>query len=309
MGAKLWIQDRNLTEEGHNVYRSTSPMDPNNMPAPYAANLPADLTKWEDGAMVAGQTYYYRVGAFTAGGTVELISDEIALEAVQKPYPIAGLVSHLPLDVVVNGEVIDLVGNAPGVVYGGVSAVGDPPFAGVLDFDNEPTTGPDYVVANLPQGTLKTLSLSAAIWFKTTTTKAQAIWNNTANYGGSRSYRGIVVFGSELTGVSRDAYATYRETPRFSNINDNKWHLAVFQQDGPTIRIFLDGGSNMREFTMSSSLDYGSYVDEVVLAATRITGGTISAAADIRLAEQKVYNRILTPQEIDLLYSQFGGVV
>ena len=309
MGAKLWIQDRNLTEEGHNVYRSTSPMDPNNLPAPYAANLPADLTEWEDGAMVAGQTYYYRVGAFTAGGTAELISDEIELEAVQLLYPTAGLVSHLPLDAVVNGEVVDLVGNANGIVYGVGSAVYDPPFAGVLDFDNEPTSDTDYVVVPLPQGTLQTLSLSAAVWFKTTTTKTQVIWNNTTNQGGTLNYRGIVIFGSEITGVGRDASSTYRETPRFSNINDNKWHLAVFQQDGLTIRIFLDGGSNMREFTMSSSLDAGSHLDEVILAGTRITGGTVSAAADIRLAEQKVYNRILIPQEIDILYSQFGGAV
>jgi len=96
MGFRIVFTDNNVAEEGHNIYRSDAPMDPQNMPAPIAT-VGADVTEWEDGTVVQGNTYYYRVGAFTANATVELISDEWEAEAVEVPTALANMFDHFDL--------------------------------------------------------------------------------------------------------------------------------------------------------------------------------------------------------------------
>lgn len=46
-----------------NIYRSTSPMDINNMPEPYAT-VSGDKTYYADTGVELGKTYYYRIGVF-----------------------------------------------------------------------------------------------------------------------------------------------------------------------------------------------------------------------------------------------------
>lgn len=75
MGFLLTWQDNNISEDGHRVYRSMTTMDPNNLPAP-VADLGADVTEYEDGGVVEGNTYYYRVSAYITGGS-EVVSGEI----------------------------------------------------------------------------------------------------------------------------------------------------------------------------------------------------------------------------------------
>ena len=89
MGFLIRWKDNNVAEEGHHIYRSQTSMaglDVSQLPPPYATVGP-DVTEYEDGAVTPGNTYYYRIGAFTASGAVVLVSDE--LEAVAEegnPY-------------------------------------------------------------------------------------------------------------------------------------------------------------------------------------------------------------------------------
>lgn len=83
-GIKLTWTDENLAEEGHRVYRSTTPMDPDNLPTEIAT-LGPDVTRYDDGDVVEGETYYYRVASFTAGDTVQAVSEE--LEILAEPLP------------------------------------------------------------------------------------------------------------------------------------------------------------------------------------------------------------------------------
>lgn len=83
MGFLITWSDNNLSEEGHRLYRSTSPMDPESLPAPIA-NLGPGVDSYEDGDVTPGETYYYRVGAFV--GSVEMVSDELEIEAVELPF-------------------------------------------------------------------------------------------------------------------------------------------------------------------------------------------------------------------------------
>lgn len=86
MGLLIKWNDPNLAEEGHNLYKSTSPMDPLNLPAPLVS-LGPDVEEYEDPDVVEGSTYYYRVGAFINGGTVESVSDELVAVADETIAP------------------------------------------------------------------------------------------------------------------------------------------------------------------------------------------------------------------------------
>lgn len=74
MGVRLTWTDNNYGEDGHNIYRSTSPMDPENLPTELDS-VDANVTVYDDGSVVEGTTYYYRVSATMAGA--EMVSDEI----------------------------------------------------------------------------------------------------------------------------------------------------------------------------------------------------------------------------------------
>jgi len=69
---------------GFKVYRSDTPIDPNGtLPAPLAT-LTRDIFEYEDTTVVFGNTYYYRVSAYT--DTNESFSDEIVATVKQSVY-------------------------------------------------------------------------------------------------------------------------------------------------------------------------------------------------------------------------------
>jgi hypothetical protein len=74
VGIRISWVDINGAEEGHKIYRSTSPMDPESLPSPLAT-LPPNVTHYDDGSGVLGTYYYYRVSAYA--GAVERVSEEI----------------------------------------------------------------------------------------------------------------------------------------------------------------------------------------------------------------------------------------
>ncbi|APL99217.1 virion structural protein [Bordetella phage MW2] len=78
MGFRIVWKDNNSSETGHHVYRSLTPMDPENLPPPIAT-LGPDATFYEDGDVTEGLTYYYRVGAFNAAR--EVVSEELEAPA------------------------------------------------------------------------------------------------------------------------------------------------------------------------------------------------------------------------------------
>lgn len=71
----------NTGEDGTRIYRSTSPMDPENLPVPHAEVGPGVAT-YTDTDVVRYQDYYYRFGAYK--GTDEALSGERKIAAM--PY-------------------------------------------------------------------------------------------------------------------------------------------------------------------------------------------------------------------------------
>lgn len=73
----IW-DEVNYGEEEHRVYRSTSPMDPESLPAPIAT-LGPNQSMYEDSGLTEGETYFYRVSAINQGE--EYLSDEFEILA------------------------------------------------------------------------------------------------------------------------------------------------------------------------------------------------------------------------------------
>ena len=79
MKIRLNWTDQNSSEDGHNIYRSTSPIDPNSLPAPLDTIGP-NIEFYDDETVIEGTIYYYRVSAFL-GSSIESLSQEVKLIA------------------------------------------------------------------------------------------------------------------------------------------------------------------------------------------------------------------------------------
>lgn len=76
MGVSLTWQETNVGEDGHRVYRDTSPMDPEDLPTALA-ELGPNVTSYDDDTAVDDTLYYYRVSAYK--GSSERVSSEISI--------------------------------------------------------------------------------------------------------------------------------------------------------------------------------------------------------------------------------------
>lgn len=76
MPVRLTWEETNLNEDGHRIYRSTSPMDPESLPAALAT-VGANVTQYDDVTAADSTTYYYRVSAYI--GSIEQVSDELEI--------------------------------------------------------------------------------------------------------------------------------------------------------------------------------------------------------------------------------------
>lgn len=85
---KLNWTDPNAAESGHKIYRSESPMDPENLPSPLAV-IGANITEHIDESVVEDMTYFYRVSAYTP--YKEEVSAEVSAVAsvAVRPQPFA----------------------------------------------------------------------------------------------------------------------------------------------------------------------------------------------------------------------------
>lgn len=70
--------DNNLGESGHRIYRSDTPMDPNDLPEPLS-ELGPNVTEYVDEDVEENAVYYYRVGAYTT--LMERVSAEVSAAA------------------------------------------------------------------------------------------------------------------------------------------------------------------------------------------------------------------------------------
>lgn len=234
MGFRLTWVEENLSEEGHRVYRSTSPMDPGNLPAPLVT-LPPDVEEWEDGTVTPGVTYYYRVGAFI-DGVVEKVSDEfeVVAEAPEAPEIPFDYFAYWNFDQIVdNTLVIDQASGATHLsIKGSPVVVPGPDNSGALEFNGSgqslsapsavsviPTLG-DFTVScfvNVPSGISGASSTADDILFtQRAGTGTNFILYSMTSHGSASSqirllFDGETIVGPDLRGAGWKHVVVLRE--------------------------------------------------------------------------------------------------
>lgn len=238
MTVRLYWTDKNLGEEGHYVYRSDTPMDPNNLPTPLAT-LGVDVQEYEDNTVVAGNTYYYRVGAYV--GSVVKVTDEVTLVAGATDMVAGQLDFYYDMSNVTSTEVIDSTGKYNGLLR----PVGGEPTQVVLTngFALQFNGIDQYLaIEGLFIASDEEIPvLSAGLWFKTTEVYDQILMSfdrsDTFRLGiGSESY---TISGGNA-GASVWTGTEQYDIGSSNKINDDLWHLLVMVYDNGSITLYKD---------------------------------------------------------------------
>lgn len=301
MGFRITWVDNNVAEEGHHIYRSQASMaglDVAQLPAPYATVGP-DVTAFEDGEVTPGGTYYYRVGAFTASGSVVLVGGEVELLAEESAVPVNGLLIWYAMDDVSGSTMPDSAGTQDGIVYG-ASPVADPDLGPCLYFDGSN----DYADGGLsPLGSAPSaFSVSVVLKGGGNGDYVYAVNCNHEDQVGNGHFH----FGSENSGkwtVNADGNWAAGTT---SVAMDTTPRHFVLVYDGNEMVVYVDGVEDVRaaigpvENTANlKNINFG-HVD----AVSAITNTTRRYKGYMR--DFLLYDRALLPAEVASLNQSLG---
>lgn len=162
MTIRLNWEDNNLAEDGHRVYRGTTPLDPEDLPLPLA-ELGPDVTTWDDTDVEPSTTYFYRVTAVM--GDVEAVSDETQVTTAGVLQP--------PTNVVVTLEDAKTHPTVIGEAFGGGYYIGN-----IVVADGGADDGEYAVIMGGPESQPGTLQWKTS---STETGGADSLTNGKAN--------------------------------------------------------------------------------------------------------------------------------
>lgn len=240
MAFKLFWDDPNLAEEGHKVYRDTSPMNPLALPTEIAT-LGPNVVEYEDDddTIVDSTTYYYRVSAYVTG--TEKVSDEITLSA-DSSSPIVGDANfYYKMDDITGTTLADSLGKSDGTLVNGPTQVTFGVTGYALQFD-----GIDQrVILNNPKlSTDSFTNLSAGCWFKTSAGGDMIFMSYDRSdfyrlgLGGDSAGFDSGKPGVSISGVGQDVFDMSGLT---EDLRDDQWHLIIFTFDNGVLTLYLDG--------------------------------------------------------------------
>lgn len=303
MGFILRWTDRNMAEDGYRVYRSTSPMDPQNMPAP-VVDLAIDVEEYEDMDVTQGVTYYYRVGAYV--GTVEKLSKEFQVVADDSSPVINKVNFYYTMENLTVTDVVDDTGKYNAIIKGSPLQVAvENSYA--LDFNG----AGDYLAIRglFKDGTYTVLS--AGCWFKTASNRDQIL----ISFDRSEFYR-LEIGGdsggteSGILGVSVMTETALIDYGGITRVDDDEWHLAIFTFDNGELTLYLDG-------RIENQYTFGTTIGPAPLAEPRY--GAIGVGSEMIVEDgeatplnyfegllTKVFEmeRVITPEEVLLMYKR-----
>ena len=276
--------------DSFNVYRSSAPMNTNNMPAPIATEL---MTMYYvDATVVKGEYYYYRVGVNRA--TQSELSDEIFIE-----IPRDIVVSEVPTDYILaynlNGELLDKSVNAlNGIKSGSTTFIaGRKEGTQALSFSDGGLKTPAPLVVGSDKFTF-------SAWLKTTQTSLGVVFEIPA--GGSSNTLAYIINGQlqviNEQGSSQNSFLT---TIPVNNI----WVHVLIEMDrsrpGPDeVGIFINNTFSSAPFNRNNDLTDGFSSMPLSIGATGTNAGLyVGGMQDIR-----VYNRILSENERLQLFNE-----
>lgn len=238
MTVRLYWTDKNLAEDGHRVYRSTSPMDPQALPAPLVS-LGADVESYDDATAVNGTTYYYRVSAYV--GSVEKVSDEFVITVGSNNLVEGKVEFFYDMSNITATEIVDGTGKYNGILKGTTNPTQVALTNGyALQFSGNgqyvAIKGLNFDVNEQPT------EFSAGCWFKTSNGHDQILISfdrsETFRLGiGSEAYR----YGSGTLGANVYTDDGLYDLSSLTVVTDGEWHLGIMVFDNGHLTVYLDG--------------------------------------------------------------------
>jgi len=306
MGVLITWEDRNVAEEGHHIYRAQTSMaglTPDQLPPPLDSVGP-DVTEYEDGTVTNGETYFYRVGAFTASGTVVLVSEEIEVVAQEAQVPTANLMRFYVMDDLSGSLLPDSSGTqdatassvalVPGRAGFGdalksTSASSGKVDIGLFDYTGQktfscwlyiegPLSGTGSLLANGRNGTAYD-TLAVSVSYDGSSHKVSALWrgDNSTNSGASDILASLETVDPLAIG---------------------KWLHVALVQDEPDVALYLDG-----ELIASDTLTRAIQPSHYSFGFFNITEHS-GRGIEYRVDHQRIYNAALTASEVMALANE-----
>ncbi|MGO8993749.1 MAG: MXAN_6577-like cysteine-rich protein [Polyangiaceae bacterium] len=215
--------------------------------------------------------------------------------------PTNGLVAYYPFD----GNTNDVIGGADGVAsnlsyttdrFGNAGSAGL--FTATGTFSGTQVVAPSN--GALPTGSApRTISA----WLidepntNTPTWAYRSVWGYGTNTQGERF--GLSVLANTTSGVDNPLFTGQSaDVQSNTNLLDSKWHNVVIVYDGTTISLFLDNALNVSAADGLNTIGQVLNIGKAPEVASEYWGGTLD---DLR-----IYNRVLSTQEIGLLYAEGG---
>ena len=158
----------------------------------------------------------------------------------------------------------------------------------------------------------KTTPFSGSLWIKTTSTSAQTMMsnlNNGANPGWALTLSQVGGGAHKVNLILLNGAGTsYRLRYGSTSVDNGKWHHITFTYDGSNsaagILLYVDGV--LESLTTASDNDPGTFVDfGFRIGSTSIGSARFNGTMD----DVRLYNRVITPLEVESIYKSGGGVV
>lgn len=269
-----------FSPEKHYIYRSDSPIDPNNLPTPLA-EVGQGISEYNDLTIVDGETYYYFVAAEKMGLLCPA-DDFITVAASGVQVDIfndgSGVATYL-----FDGDAIDVGGTWNGTWNGTENyATGIDGMAASFDGTNYITGAPPLSVAEL----------SVSFWVKNP---------SNASFGFDRC---MVQQNDFFVFVNANGTGGFiRTSSIFSSAGVDTWHhyvMNVYTDD--TFEVYMD--NSLMSLTQGTSTTASQYGGGVIGASN--TTGNYPFMGEID--HFRIFNRPLTSGEINTLYNEVGGV-
>lgn len=316
MGVRITWFESNLGEDGHRVYRSETPMDPQNLPAPLA-DLGPDVMVYDDGTVLPDTTYYYRTAAYVGG--VERVSEEKQVTTTElSVVPTVGEQVRFTMDDVsgtvlpdnsvnsFDGEIVNFAGNPSGV--DGLA----------LEFNgtNTHVKFAETEFQHLEEG----FTLSA--WVKIPVSAESGTFLARVTMTGSNQIQGAFLFRYGVQSGSEGPLADFRiNVPGQSTssdglffsktLADDNWHH-VAASYGPKYghRLYLDGVLDAESDEYRGVVYFGNdYCYMGIDYRPLATGNKFVYPLRGSMDQARIYDRELDYQHIVRLANEFSGVL
>ncbi|NAW33254.1 LamG domain-containing protein [Halomonas alimentaria] len=286
------------------VYRDTSPLEPDNLPAPLTT-LAGGVGTYVDTVPDGTVNYFYALGLVGPSGEQELSEVEMAVYSDLS----SGLVAWYTMDAISGGVIADEMGAYPATLVNGTVVPGKAGDAVAFD-PNAPTYA--ETSQRVPHGGT---AITVAVWARLhNPTKSNGNWvlsqrsdpddnaqqewqfNNNSDSGED----------SMAFWISDDSGAGYQFRHTTDTIPANEWVHWVGTYDGTDIKVYKDGvllGSTRAPgVTLSSgagamTMGVRAILDPETAYTAGAPGNTDGDLDDVRL-----YDRALTATEVQALY-------